>query len=179
MGTPGLGTRDSKTLGLGDVGPTGLEDVINEQHLIFSLNLLITIFSALEKGINYAGEFVSRLVADDFQRPWFGLIHFTCKSENVVYCISCRRCPQLYIGETGRALHERFGEHLRSIQKNTGGFPVAEHFNSPGHSLSDIAVRGLRRCPGSSFRRKQLEMEIIFRLGTMQPDGLNNVFHFI
>ena len=105
--------------------------------------------------------------------------HFTCKSENVVYCISCRRCPQLYIGETGRALHERFGEHLRSIQKNTGGFPVAEHFNSPGHSLSDIAVRGLRRCPGSSFRRKQLEMEIIFRLGTMQPDGLNNVFHFI
>ena len=49
------GTRDSKTLGLGDVGPTGLEDVINKQHLIFSLNLLITIFGALEKGINYAG----------------------------------------------------------------------------------------------------------------------------
>ena len=83
-GTPGLGTwdsgtRDSKTLGLGDVGPTGLEDVINKQHLIFSLNLLITIFGALEKGINYAGEFVSRLVADDFQRPWFGLICLHCE----------------------------------------------------------------------------------------------------
>ena len=51
--------------------------------------------------------------------------------------------------------------------------------NSPGHSLSDIAIRGLRRCSGASFRRKQLEMEIIFRLGTMQPEGLNNVFHFI
>ena len=73
-GTWDSGTRDSKTLGLGDVGPTGLEDVINKQHLIFSLNLLITIFDALEKGINYAGEFVSSLVADDFQRPWFGLI---------------------------------------------------------------------------------------------------------
>ena len=105
--------------------------------------------------------------------------HFTCKSENVVYCISCRQCPQLYIGETGRTLHERFGEHLRSIQKNTGGFPAAQHVNSPGHSLSDIAVRGLRRRSGASFRRKQLEMEIIFRLGTMQPEGLNNVFHFI
>ena len=78
-GTPGLGTWDSKTLGLGDVGPTGLEDVINKQHLIFSLNLLITIFGALEKGINYAGEFVSRLVADDFQRPWFGLICLHCE----------------------------------------------------------------------------------------------------
>ena len=70
------GTWDA---GLGDAGPTGLEDVINKQHLIFSLNLLITIFGALEKGINYAGEFVSRLVADDFQRPWFGLICLHCE----------------------------------------------------------------------------------------------------
>ena len=79
LGTRDSGTRDSKTLGLGDVGPTGLEDVINKQHLIFSLNLLITIFGALEKGINYAGEFVSRQVADDFQRPWFGLICLHCE----------------------------------------------------------------------------------------------------
>ena len=76
-------------------------------------------------------------------------------------------------------LRERFGEHLRSVQKNTAGFPIAEHFNSPGHSLSDIAVRGLRKCSGACFRRKQFEMEIIFRLGTMQPEGLNNVLHFI
>ena len=78
-GTRDSGTRNSKTLGLGDVGTTGLEDVINKQHLIYSLNLLITIFGALEKGINYAGEFVSRLVADDFQRPWFGLICLHCE----------------------------------------------------------------------------------------------------
>ena len=50
-GTRGAGRGDSKTLGLGDVGPTGLEDVINKQHLIFSLNLLSTIFGASEKGI--------------------------------------------------------------------------------------------------------------------------------
>ena len=42
---------------------------------------------------------------------------FTCKSDNIVYCISCRRCPQLYIGETGRTLHKRFGEHLRSLRE--------------------------------------------------------------
>jgi len=54
---------------------------------------------------------------------------------------------------------------------------VAEHFNSPGHSLSDIVIRGLRRCSGASFRRKQFEMQLIFGLGTMQPGGMNNVFH--
>ena len=50
-GTRGLGTGDSKTLRLGDVGRRGLEDVINKQHMIFSLNLFSTIFGALEKGI--------------------------------------------------------------------------------------------------------------------------------
>ena len=76
------GTRDSKTLRLGDVGRKGLEDLINKQHMFFSLNLLSTIFGALEKG--YAGELVSRLVADNFQHPWFGLIcllaYFTVKT---------------------------------------------------------------------------------------------------
>ncbi|XP_078364096.1 uncharacterized protein LOC144648396 [Oculina patagonica] len=105
--------------------------------------------------------------------------HFNCKSENIVYCISCRRCSRLYIGETGRSLRERFGEHLRSVEKNTPSFPVAEHFNSPSHTLSDIEVRGLRMCSGSGARRKQIEMESILKLGSMQPLGLNNAFHFI
>ena len=61
-----LGLGDAGTRGRGDVGTwgrgdagtwdAGLGDVINKQHLIFLLNLLITIFDALEKGINYAGE---------------------------------------------------------------------------------------------------------------------------
>ncbi|KAK2556809.1 hypothetical protein P5673_021016 [Acropora cervicornis] len=64
--------------------------------------------------------------------------HFTCTSENLVYCLSCRRCSHLYIGETGRSLRSRIGEHLRSIRNNTPGFPVAQHFNSAGHSITDV-----------------------------------------
>ena len=41
---------------------------------------------------------------------------FNCQSENVVYCITCRRCTSMYIGETGRRIRERFSEHLRSIR---------------------------------------------------------------
>ena len=33
-GTPGRGTRDSKSLRVGDVGRRGLEDVINKQHML-------------------------------------------------------------------------------------------------------------------------------------------------
>ena len=83
---------------------------------------------------------------------------FTCQSENVVYCIVCRRCSVLYIGETGRRLRERFSEHLRSIRNHSPGFPVAEHFNSASHSLDDITVCGLKQCSGGNTSRKQQEI---------------------
>ena len=99
--------------------------------------------------------------------------HFTCVSENLVYCISCRRCSHIYIGKTGRSLKCRIGKHLRSIRNNTPGFPVAQHFNSAGHRIIDVQVRGMRLCRGSNILRKQLEMKLIFQLGTVQLHGLN------
>ena len=66
---------------------------------------------------------------------------FSCQTSGLVYCISCRGCPALYIGETGRTLRQRFGEHLRSIEKSLLGYPVAEHFNTAGHSIDDALVR--------------------------------------
>ena len=44
--------------------------------------------------------------------------HFTCRSWNLVSCISCCRCP-LYIGVTGRNLRTRFSEHLGSVYVTT------------------------------------------------------------
>jgi len=105
--------------------------------------------------------------------------HFTCTSENLVHCLSCRRCSHLYIGETGRSLRSRIGEHLRCKRNNTPGFPVAQHFNSAGHSITDVQVRGMRLCQGSNILRKQLEMRLIFQLGTVQPDGLNINFKYV
>ena len=73
--------------------------------------------------------------------------HFTCMSENLLYCISFRRCSHIYI-------RSRIGEHLRSVCENTPGFPVALHFNSAGHSITDVQVRGMRSCRGSNILRK-------------------------
>ena len=104
--------------------------------------------------------------------------HFTCKSSNVVYCISCRRCPVLYIGETGRMLRERTGEHLRAITRNPPGFPVAEHLNKPGHGLDDMVVRCVKQCRGTNNARHRDEMRLIFHRGTLRPHGLNVDFIF-
>ena len=68
---------------------------------------------------------------------------------------------------------------LRSVRKNTPGFPVAQHFNSVGHSVTDVQVRGMSLCRGSNILRKQLEMRLIFQLRTVQPDGLNINFKYV
>lgn len=61
----------------------------------------------------------------------------------------------------------------------TPGVPVAQHFNSAGQSITDIQVRGTRLCVGTKIRRKQLEMKVIFQLGTAQPEGLNMNFKHV
>ena len=87
-----------------------------------------------------------------------------------------RGCLPFFIGE----IRSRFSEHLRSIRNNTpAAFPVAQHFNSTGHSISDIRVRGMQLCNGTNLQRKQREMRLIFQLGTVQPDGLNVNFSYI
>ena len=94
------------------------------------------------------------------------------QSRNLVYCISCRRCPVLYIGKTERNLRSRFGERLRSIRmrNNIPELPVAQHFNSTGHSISDVQVRGvgMALCSGTDIQPKQREMRVFLQLGTVQ-----------
>ena len=98
--------------------------------------------------------------------------HFDCQSHNIIYAISCTKCPLLYIGETGRSLSVRFKEHHDGIRLGRS-LAVAEHFNSAGHSIFDIRVMGLWQCKGSTLDRKTLESNLIDKLGTQEPNGLN------
>ena len=50
--------------------------------------------------------------------------------------------------------------------------PVAKHFNSASHSLDDIMVCGWKQCSGSNISRKQHEVKLIFKLGTLRHNGL-------
>ncbi|XP_055501020.1 uncharacterized protein LOC129702942 [Leucoraja erinacea] len=97
---------------------------------------------------------------------------FTCTSFNLVYCIRCFRCQLLYIGETKRRLGDRFAQHLRSVRTNQPGVPVAQHFNSPSHSESDLSVLGLLHCH-DYVQRKCEEQQLILHLGSLHPSGMN------
>eukprot|EP00061_Rhincodon_typus_P004405 g22492.t1 len=97
---------------------------------------------------------------------------FTCTSANVVYCIRCSHCGLLYIGETKRRLGNHFVEHLRSVCDKRQHLPVVNHFNSPSNSLDDMSILALLQCHNDATQKLD-EQHLIFRLGTLQPNGLN------
>ena len=105
--------------------------------------------------------------------------HFTCASSHLIYCISCSRCGMLYIGETGRCLRTRFGEHRRVVIGNDANQPVARHFNNGNHSVSDMVIRALCPISGSNDSRKRHEMRLISKLGTVHPSGINERFSYV
>ena len=99
--------------------------------------------------------------------------NFTCTSTNIVYIISCTRCNKLYVGETYRALQERFSEHLRAIRLDYNT-PVAKHFNDGNHTYSsNLKVAAVWNTGKDGTFRKHMESLLISRLGTHQPQGLN------
>ena len=99
----------------------------------------------------------------------------SCKSSNIVYLISCRRCVQQYVGETGQQLHCRIGSHRFDIkQRRTEESPVAEHFNGAGHTLADLTVVVIDQLYShDACLHKIRESRWIRTLGTSHPFGVN------
>ena len=105
---------------------------------------------------------------------------FTCQSDYLVYAITCQSCNLIYVGETSKSLAVCFLEHLADIRHNHSK-PVAQHFNSAGHTIADVKVirfmaiawgflstetHGVSHHPKTGHH-------IIQRLGTMSLGGLN------
>ena len=106
--------------------------------------------------------------------------HFTCTSDNVIYCISCRKCPRaVYIEETGHRLADRFREHRLDVLHKKSDLPVAQHFKSPGHSQEDVRVAVLKSGLARKDVRQREEMRQNFNFQTLAPRGINRHFSFI
>ena len=62
-----------------------------------------------------------------------------CHTTGCVYCLSCVKpgCGEQYIGQSGREMRTRWGEHLDYIRDNVRS--TGTHFNLPGHNLSHVS----------------------------------------
>ena len=70
---------------------------------------------------------------------------------------------------------DRFREHLLDV-KNKGSDlskPVARHFHLPGHSHEHREICGVNYHLGNNETRKRKEQRLVFKLGTLAPNGIN------
>ena len=89
-------------------------------------------------------------------------------------------CNKLYTEESGRKLGDRFREHLLDV-KNRGSDlskPVAGHFNLTGYSYEHMEICGINLHLGNNETRKRKEQRLIFKLGTLAPNGISERFSF-
>ena len=79
-------------------------------------------------------------------------------------CDTCTStADQVILGKKYRKVSDVLKKHkrLRSIRNNTLGSPVTQHFNSTGHSISNVQVHGVALCRGTNIQGKQCEMRLI------------------
>ena len=97
---------------------------------------------------------------------------FNCKEEGIIYAIKCNTCSQLYIGQSGRNLTTRIGEHIRDITKQKSNSSVAAHFNKHAYAKLNFECQILEY-EKDKFTRLIKEGIWIDLLKTTFPEGLN------
>ena len=57
----------------------------------------------------------------------------SCKSNNIVYLITCSVCKIQYVGETGRNFDIRMSEHIKFIERKSKNMRIYQHFTNDEH----------------------------------------------
>jgi peptide-methionine (R)-S-oxide reductase len=106
----------------------------------------------------------------------------TCNSNNLIYCIKCRKCNILYVGQTKNSIKERFKSHFYSItHPHNLDTTVGRHFSHRSHQgIEDTKILVLEfilappNTTAAQRLRDEKEKMWIHRLSTIAPLGLNS-----
>lgn len=72
----------------------------------------------------------------------------TCLTKNIVYRLTCKKCPQsefVYIGQTERRACDRFADHRGYVTQGKINQPAGEHFTKKGHTTMDMLYLPIER----------------------------------
>ena len=126
--------------------------------------------------IDHSGQIKSKTT----NRTYCSKIRVDCKSNNIIYCITCLRCKIQYVGQTKNRLIDRFGKHFYNITANIQSEIIGRHFNLPDHKgLDDISIHivdFIHAHPHGRISQKLrdvIEKNWQHRLQTTAPLGLN------
>ncbi len=123
-----------------------------------------------------------RITSSYSQKTFICRGNVTCKSNNLVYCVTSKTCKKQYIGQTGGSLMDWFKAHFGVIGRRDMKDDIGRHFNSANHhGTADMGLHILDfiYAPQDSGYaldlRLQIEHNWIQSLQTMMPFGLNTM----
>ena len=106
----------------------------------------------------------------------------TCKSSNLIYCITCKSCHKQYVGQTGNTLMTRMQGHFAAIKRRDCSQDTGKHFNLPRHhGLADVQISVLDfiyapvKADFAHDLRLEVEYNWIHTLRTTLPQDLNSM----
>ena len=87
--------------------------------------------------------------------------NMTCKSTNLIYCITCVNCHEHYIGQTGNSVNERVRVHKEQIKRpEYRKIPLSEHLDRCGKGK--FKIMPLFKCNRKSdIYREEMERHLI------------------
>lgn len=111
------------------------------------------------------GKFGTTITISETQQVFTIKQHMTCKSRNVIYCVTCTKCTDQYIGETTQEIHSRSAGHLCDIRKQKAGLPYVRHFNKCGiEHYSITGVERLRKDDTSTRKQREIYYKNLFKV---------------
>ena len=109
----------------------------------------------------------------------------SCKSKNVIYLVTCKKCKVQYVGSTSNEFKIRFRNHKSSMITKKRTCEVAIHFNKEPHALADFEFLVIEQLCNLSFNNNSLDDRLLTReafwcaqLCTLKPHGLNKRCEF-
>ena len=82
------------------------------------------------------------------------------KQTGVVYEITCKDCPEVYMGETKRTLKVRLSEHRQAVKRGDPKNNIAVHVHKTNHHINWEGSTVQRRAKGFWLRRNVEAIQI-------------------
>jgi hypothetical protein len=126
--------------------------------------------------LNKTGSIESRTTGASFEC----MKNISCRSSNVIYCVTCKRCNMQYVGQTSLRVKDRFVHHFLDIEKGDKLKSLGRHFSQRDHNgVNDLEISVLEfikkppKSPAAILIRNRIETRWIHLLRTLAPQGLN------
>ena len=96
-----------------------------------------------------------------------------CQTANLVYCISCDKCPEQYVGETEKTLAVRFAQHRGYARNKKLDKATGHHFNLPGHSMANMKVTVLEKVKSNDPQMRKTRESLKIKKFNSKYKGMN------